>query len=157
MNLTNCPVCRQEINEDKELGKYVFGIYGDEHLVCGNCVPLHFCEDCEQFVWNVIEKNPCEKRLCGGCEEYRLDEIAEEDRLTVLKEEQEKTDKKEKLNEAIVARWELLKEEMEGWINEVVNEDKRFTDDIVRREGLIKSLNIMLDETGLSMCDDYSE
>ena len=121
---------------------------GDEEgLICWNCVPEHFCEDCDEYYATVIEPDICGKYICYSCEE---------DRLNAFKEaEQEKAEEKKKLNKAIIARWDLLKNEMEGWINEIVNEERIFTDDIVRREGLIKSLNVMLNELGQQVGDEY--
>jgi len=116
---------------------------GDEEgLICWNCIPEHFCEDCDEYYATVIEPDICGKYICYRCEE---------DRLNAFKE----AEQKKKLNKAITARWDLLKNEMEGWINEIVNEERIFTDDIVRREGLIKSLNVMLNELGQQVGDEY--
>jgi uncharacterized coiled-coil protein SlyX len=101
MNLTNCPVCSREIDEDKELGMmYIGGLYG-ERLVCGKCVPIHFCRWCDDFDWDEIDLTPCGKRLCSDCVEeleYEnaeqqkfADEIAElEQKLAGKKTEQQK-------------------------------------------------------------------
>lgn len=146
----NCICCDTFVHTSEEDDCRVDG--DEEGLVCWDCIPEHFCEDCDEFYAGIIEPNICGKYICDTCEESRLDAFKEA--------QQEKADKKEKINKAIIARWNLLKEDMEGWVNEFITfapEEKRFTDDIVRREGLIKSLNVMLEEIGLTVCDDYSE
>ena len=126
---------------------------GDEEgVICWDCIPEHFCEDCDEYYATEIEPNICGKYICYICEEDRLDAFKEA--------EQEKAEEKKKLNKAIIARWELLKKEMEGWINELIifaPEGKSFTDDIVRREGLVKSLNVMLNELGQQVGDEYDD
>jgi len=113
---------------------------GDEEgLICWNCIPEHFCEDCDEYYATVIEPNICGKYICYRCEEDRLDAFKE-------------AEQKKKLNKAIKQRWELVKKDMENWVEDYTTDDIY---SIVEREGLIKSLNVMLNELGQQVGDEY--
>jgi hypothetical protein len=94
-----------------------------------------------------MEENPCGSRICESCEQDRKDNLAE----TIAEQEKEI----EELNKAIVARWELIKTDMGSWVDDIITDKRRYADDADRREGLIKSLNVMLNELGQQVGDKY--
>ena len=133
----NCILCDAFVHTSEEENCRVDG--DEEGLVCDNCIPEHFCEDCDEFYAGVIEPNICGKYICDSCEEERLDIFRENER-------------KKKLNEAIKQRWELVKKDMENWVEDYTT-DNIYS--IVEREGLVKSLNVMLNELGQQVGDEY--
>lgn len=138
----NCICCDNFVHTDEE---YNCRTDGDkEGIICWDCLPEHFCEDCDRFCESKLKPNNCGKYICDICEESRLEAIKEE--------EQEKANEIKKLNKVITASWELVKKETESWIKDVVNQEG-FTDDIARREDLISALNVMLGEFGIEPID----
>ena len=106
---------------------------------------LHYCENCDYE--EAMEENPCGNYLCESCEQDRKNYVA--------KREKEKEEKIEKLNKAIVERWEFIKKDTADWVNGIITDKQRFTDDVERREDVIRMLNVMCNELGQFITDEY--
>jgi len=118
-------------------------IDGDEEgLICWNCIPEHFCEDCDEFYAGVIEPNICGKYICDDCEESRLNAFKEA--------EQEKADKKKEIKKKLIEAWRNIKNDMEEWVYDYTTDDTSSIDDL---KELVSALNVMLNEIGTEPLD----
>jgi hypothetical protein len=116
---------------------------GDEEgLICGNCVPEHFCEDCDEYYATIIEPNICGKYICYRCEESRLDAFKEA--------EKEKADKKKEIKKKIIEAWGHIKNDMGSWVDDYTTDDKYSIDEL---GDLVSALNGMLNEIGIAQIE----
>ena len=113
-----------------------------EGLICDNCIPEHFCEDCDEYSSEIIEPTICGKYICDTCEESRLDAFKEA--------EQERADKKKKIKDEIAGAWKNIKNDMDSWVDDYTTDNKYSIDDL--RE-LVSALNVMLNEFGTEPID----
>jgi hypothetical protein len=113
-----------------------------EGLICWNCIPEHFCEDCDEYYATVIEPDICGKYICYSCEESRLNAFKEA--------QQEKADKKKKINDEIAGAWKNIKNDMEEWVYDYTTDDTSSIDDL---KELVSALNVMLNEIGTEPLD----
>jgi hypothetical protein len=136
----NCICCDNFVHTDEE---YNCRTDGDkEGIICWDCLPEHFCEDCDEFCETKLKPNNCGKYICDDCEESRLDAFNEA--------EKEKADKKKKMKKEIIEAWNNIKNDMGDWVNDYTTDDKYSIDDL---GNLISALNGMLNEIGIAQID----
>ena len=111
-------------------------------MVCGNCIPEHFCVDCDHYYAITLEAQYCGKYICNDCEESRLDAFKEA--------EKEKADKKKKIKKEIIEAWNHIKHDMGEWVNNYTTDDTYSIDELL---DLVSALNGMLNEIGTAPID----
>ena len=116
---------------------------GDEEgVICWDCIPEHFCEDCDEYYATEIEPNICGKYICNDCEQSRLNAFKEA--------EKEKADKKKEIKKKLIDAWGNIKKDMDDWVNDYTTDDKYSFDDL---QTLVDMLNVMLNEIGIEPID----
>ena len=138
----NCVCCDTFIHPSEEDECRFDGGDNEESMVCGNCIPEHFCVECDHYYAIALESQYCGKYICNDCEESRLDAFNEA--------EKEKAEKKKKMKKEIIEAWNNIKNDMGDWVNDYTTDDKYSIDDL---GDLISALNGMLNEIGIAQIE----